>query len=316
MNAMPTDWLGTIRQTFTMALVLLLCSLNAMPAWSAGSTLYQAPPFTSTEPPANVFMMLDDSGSMARHDLPTPVAITINKATVATKVTIKGEGAEGFGDDKALFSTGTSTRPITAAPRLVPHPLGGMLVIFGTGKLHDTTDGIDTASQGIYAILDKPGYTAGKVAAAKVKSLTVSTATDANRSIDTAVDWNTFMGWSTQLTGGERIISDPTADVGSLTVTSYAPSAALDPCNGGGVSYIYRFNFATGIVSGVQVTGVVGAVTPLTVAPKVTARSESDGVNISAGISAAKGGIATTTPHRVLHRNAVSTAPASRGAPT
>jgi type IV pilus assembly protein PilY1 len=176
-------------------------------------------------------------------------------------------GAKGFGNDKALFSTGTSTRPISAAPRLVPHPLGGMLVIFGTGKLYDTTDGIDTASQGMYAIWDKPQYTAGTVVIDKVKALTVSTATDLSRTINTAVDWNIFMGWSAELTGGERIISDPTADTGSLTVTSYAPSAALDPCNGGGVSYVYRFNFATGIVSGMQVTGVVGAVTPLTIAP-------------------------------------------------
>ena len=205
-------------------------------------------------------------------------------------------GAKGFGNDKALFSTGTSTRPISAAPRLVPHPLGGMLIVFGTGKLHDITDGTDTASQGIYAIWDKPQYTDGTVANSKVESLTVKTA-DATRTINTKVDWNDkMMGWSAELTGGERIISDPTADTGSLTVTSYAPSAALDPCNGGGVSYIYRFNFATGIITGVQVTGVVGAVTPLTVAPQVTARSESDGVNISAGISAAKGGTGTTTP--------------------
>jgi type IV pilus assembly protein PilY1 len=206
-------------------------------------------------------------------------------------------GAKGFGNDKALFSTGTSTRPISAAPRLVPHPLGGMLVIFGTGKLYDTTDGIDTASQGMYAIWDKPQYTAGTVVIDKVKALTVSTATDLSRTINTAVDWNIFMGWSAELTGGERIISDPTADTGSLTVTSYAPSAALDPCNGGGVSYVYRFNFATGIVSGMQVTGVVGAVTPLTIAPTATTRTATSGVNISSGISgAANGGSATPIP--------------------
>ncbi|MEI6547973.1 MAG: hypothetical protein WCN85_13235, partial [Burkholderiales bacterium] len=95
MNATQTDWLGTIRQTLTKALVYLLCSLTAMPAWSAGSTLYQIPPFTSTEPPANVFMMLDDSGSMAGHSLPIPATITINAPTA--QVTIQGEGADSAG---------------------------------------------------------------------------------------------------------------------------------------------------------------------------------------------------------------------------
>jgi len=123
----------------------------------------------------------------------------------------------------------------------------------------------------------------------------VSTAVDGTRTIDTSLDWNTRMGWSAQLTGGERVISDPTADTGSLTVTSYAPSAALDPCDGGGVSYVYRFNFATGIVTGMQVTGVVGAVTPLTIAPTNTTRSATTGVNISSGISSAAGGSGTGT---------------------
>ena len=98
MNATQTDWLGTIRQTFTKALVYLLCSLTAMPAWSA-STLYQMPPFTSTEPPANVFMMLDDSGSMSGHSLPIPAGITIHSSVAtAVTVTIQGEGADVAGN--------------------------------------------------------------------------------------------------------------------------------------------------------------------------------------------------------------------------
>lgn len=200
--------------------------------------------------------------------------------------------AKGFdGTNTPLFTAvdGSVPRPISAAPRLVPHPLGGMLVIFGTGKLHDTTDGVDTASQGIYAIWDKPQYTGVRIPSAKIKSLTVTGAAGSSRTIDTAVDWNSFMGWSAELTGGERIISDPTADVGSLTVTSYAPSAALDPCNGGGMSYIYRFNFATGIITGTQVNGVIGAVTPLTIEPTSTNRTATSGVNISSGISRTTG---------------------------
>ena len=51
----------------------------------------------------------------------------------------------------------------------------------------------------------------------------------------------------------------------------------------------------TGIVTGMQVTGVVGAVTPLTIAPTNTTRSATTGVNISSGISSAAGGSGTGT---------------------
>ncbi|MEI6547144.1 MAG: PilC/PilY family type IV pilus protein, partial [Burkholderiales bacterium] len=204
--------------------------------------------------------------------------------------------AKGFGSDgTALFTTGTNTRPISAAPRLVPHPLGGMLIIFGTGKLYDNSDSLNIASQSIYAIWDKPKYSSGTVTTTQISNLTVATAADATRTIDTKVDWNSKMGWSLELkTKGERVISDPTADIGSLTVTSYAPSAALDPCDGGGMSYVYRFDFATGIVTAMQVSGVVGAVTPLTIAPGTTTRSTSTGVNLGSAMGGTSSGGGST----------------------
>ena len=209
---------------------------------------------------------------------------------------------KGFQNDSTpLFTAvnGTVRRPISAAPRLVPHPLGGMLVIFGTGKLYDTTDNLDRASQGIYAIWDKPQYTGSTItsAAGQIKQLKVTGDAGSTRTIDTAVDWDKFMGWSAQLTDGERVIADATAEAGSLTVTSYAPSAALDACNGGGKSYVYRFSFATGIITGVPVTGVVGAVGPLTEPPTSTTRSATGGVDISSGISGTGTG-GTATPDR------------------
>jgi Tfp pilus tip-associated adhesin PilY1 len=171
-----------------------------------------------------------------------------------------------------------------------------MLIVFGTGKLYDNTDSTNVAEQAIHAVWDKPQYASGPVTTANLKALSVSTAGDGTRTIDTSVDWKTLMGWSIKLTGGERIISDPTADTGSLTVTSYAPSAALDPCNGGGTSYVYRFDFATGNVVGMQVTGVVGAVTPLTVAPGSVSRSTGTGVNLGSTFSGRGSGSGSTLP--------------------
>jgi type IV pilus assembly protein PilY1 len=204
-------------------------------------------------------------------------------------------GAKGFDNANSPLFTTNNAAPITAAPRLVPHPLGGMLIIFGTGKLHDVGDSISDAAQGIYAIWEKPKYTTGKITTSQVPKLTVTTGGD-GRTIDTKVDWASKMGWWVEMVGGERIISDPTADIGSLTVTSYAPSATKDPCNGGGVSYVYRFDFATGVITGMQVSGVVGAVTPLTIAPASTTRLASGGVNIGSGISGTANGGGGTPP--------------------
>jgi len=204
--------------------------------------------------------------------------------------------SKGFGGAGTALFNGNNTRPITAAPRLVPHPLGGMIIVFGTGKLYDENDSVNVDEQAIYAVWDKPDYAGGPVTTARLKALTATTSQNGTRTIDTTTDWQNFMGWSIRLTSGERIISDPTADIGALTVTSYAPSAALDPCNGGGVSYIYRFDFATGAIIAMEVSGVVGAVTPLTIAPGTTTRSTGTGVNLSSALSGGGGGNGITIP--------------------
>jgi hypothetical protein len=62
------------------------------------------------------------------------------------------------------------------------------------------------------------------------------------------------------------------------------------------VSYVYRFDFATGTVTGALVTGVVGAVTPLTIAPTAITRSTGTGVNIGAALSGTGGAPGSIIP--------------------
>ena len=76
------------------------------------------------------------------------------------------------------------------------------------------------------------------------------------------VDWSTRLGWSVSLTGGERIVSDPSAELGMLSIVSFKPGGGGDPCAGGGESYLYRLNFASGTATGALITGTVGAITP------------------------------------------------------
>ncbi|HYF58625.1 MAG TPA: hypothetical protein VEA81_06680, partial [Burkholderiaceae bacterium] len=88
MTTTTLERFGPIGRAACKALVWLLCGLTAMPAWSS-TTLVQEPPFTATEPPANVFLMLDDSASMGNHFLPMPAGIAIVPSAGAT-VTIQG----------------------------------------------------------------------------------------------------------------------------------------------------------------------------------------------------------------------------------
>jgi type IV pilus assembly protein PilY1 len=55
----------------------------------------------------------------------------------------------------ALYDAGT-TKPITAAPAVIPNPgvLGGNIIAFATGKLFENTDISSTATQSVYGVLD------------------------------------------------------------------------------------------------------------------------------------------------------------------
>ncbi|HYF57462.1 MAG TPA: PilC/PilY family type IV pilus protein, partial [Burkholderiaceae bacterium] len=184
-------------------------------------------------------------------------------------------GAKGFdGASTPLFRamTGTKPQPISAAPRLAAHPLGGRYVLFGTGKLHDVGDSGVVDAQGIYGVWLKDGTTS-QIAASQVQTLSVSTSSGTRSFSISGIDWRTKLGWTVPLTGGERVISDPSLDLGTMTIASFKPDGS-ESCDGGGTSYMYRFDFATGNVTGAQVVGVVGAITPLTSIP-TTARTQS-----------------------------------------
>ncbi|MFP3519915.1 hypothetical protein SB766_27415, partial [Pseudomonas sp. SIMBA_077] len=50
---------------------------------------------------------------------------------------------------------------ISAPPRLLDHPRGGQLVLFGTGKLNETRDKQSRARQGFYGVWDAEGGPGG-----------------------------------------------------------------------------------------------------------------------------------------------------------
>ncbi|AIY43276.1 Type IV fimbrial biogenesis protein PilY1 [Collimonas arenae] len=144
-------------------------------------------------------------------------------------------------------------QPIVQAPVIAPHPLGGFMVLFGTGKYFETEDLADTNVQSLYGIWDKPGANAvtGR------SQLQVQTLTDVSsktgellgRTLSTnTVAWSSKRGWyidypsasGERTVGALRIIKDVI-----VLTTSLTPNTA-DPCAGGGSSQILGANFLSG----------------------------------------------------------------------
>jgi type IV pilus assembly protein PilY1 len=150
----------------------------------------------------------------------------------------------------ATDSTGVP-QPITTAPRIGLHPLGGLYVVFGTGKGVENSDILDRQVQSIYAIRDKDN--SGPYSKTDLKLATLTDVAGDLRQISGlkgpgGVDWSIHKGWYFNLTtnalGGERVMSSPRLSAGILSVASFNPEN-LDPCDSGGKSFVYAFDLAT-----------------------------------------------------------------------
>jgi type IV pilus assembly protein PilY1 len=186
--------------------------------------------------------------------------------------------AKGFdGSNSPLFTAtdGTRPRPITTAPRLALHPRGGSAIVFGTGKLYDEGDYGNTHVQAIYGLWEKEGHGAA-IAESQLRAISIGSGPGSTRTFSLAsVNWSTDMGWRVSLPAGERVISDPSAELGALTIATFVPVAGGDSCSGGGTSWLYRLNFASGEATGTTATGVTGTLTPLVAMPGRTRTASS-----------------------------------------
>jgi len=160
-------------------------------------------------------------------------------------------------------------QPITTAPRVVLHPLGGLYVLFGTGKFFETGDPADLSEQSVYGLWDKGGTgTIPKTGPGGLVQLAMSdAATPGLRQLNVSgLNWSTNPGgWYFNLrvgtANGERVIASPILVGGLLQVTSFASTTAGDPCVPGGVSYVYRLDLASTFNQSVflnQLPNVVG----------------------------------------------------------
>ena len=135
-----------------------------------------------------------------------------------------------------------NNRAITSAPTLAALPGGGLMVFFGTGKLLETGDRTETATQfdRFYAVRDENSRFNNTSALA---TATMNSEDGGNRSIDgvegATKGWVLNLGIGSDQTG-ERVLANPQVSFGNLIFTTFEP--VDDPCAPGGTRRIYLLN--------------------------------------------------------------------------
>ncbi|GMG88583.1 hypothetical protein MNKW57_29040 [Biformimicrobium ophioploci] len=147
-----------------------------------------------------------------------------------------------------LFKTGGE--PITSAPILARNleaqngPLPNILVLFGTGQYLTVEDIVDTTARGFYAVWDagRADLDSNDLA---LRRLTGSPVRSVEKSDQTLVDWTTQFGWKINLTGGERVVTDPSLRRRILFFNTAIPEE--DECSSGGEGWLMSVDFNTGL---------------------------------------------------------------------
>ena len=189
---------------------------------------------------------------------------------------ILNERPPGVPSPLFIATEGAVTRPIHQAPRVAPHPLGGLLVAFGTGKYFEVGDPDNGDDQGVFVLRDR-----GQASPIDLRDLelirteeyTDGTATlrRLHRADLANFDWNDAGFWVrlrplNAASDKERVIGPLFLDGGMLVVSTFAPAGAAAPCAPAGHSYLYRIDIAGGFSR-----GAFGAEAGITIARRVEA---------------------------------------------
>jgi len=149
--------------------------------------------------------------------------------------------------------SGGKAQPITAAPEAAPHPAGGIMLLFGTGKFFEAQDRTNRDVQSFYAVRDTGQTTTTTRANLVAQTIVTGTnLTDANRTVSlNDVDYTTKRGWridfNTTLAAGasgERVVARPLLLGDIVAYATYAPGS--NPCEGAGLGYLMFSNVFTG----------------------------------------------------------------------
>jgi type IV pilus assembly protein PilY1 len=145
-------------------------------------------------------------------------------------------------------------QPITVQPETIEHPNGGVMVIFGTGKIFEDADPGNTASQSLYGVWDNdgvPGVTASAISTGQLalQAQTLSMVSSAFYSVTAhSIDWATKRGWYIDLSliKGERLTVSPQSLYEQIIFTTIIPGNSSDPCVVDGLSTTLQLDALSG----------------------------------------------------------------------
>lgn len=159
----------------------------------------------------------------------------------------------------AQLKVGSTPQPITTAPELALVDQKGFTtpaVFVGTGLMLGLPDLTTTAQQSIYGIKDVLASTGlGDVrGSGKLVQQVLSTSGTVRTAENNPVDWSTKNGWYVDLPdSGERINVGMQMSGSTLLAASNVPQSVASCSAGGGYSWLYYLNIATGSNTGTDV---------------------------------------------------------------
>ncbi|MBC3874616.1 pilus assembly protein [Undibacterium flavidum] len=163
----------------------------------------------------------DRQGNMWKFDF-------ITTGTIPSLVTTPSVALSGL----PLFTAIESSRrqPITTQPQLVPHPDGGYMVVFGTGKIYEDSDSATVDRESLYGIWDKIVPT--QVTQSQLTQQTLTASGNFYSVSKNVVDWATKRGWyiTMNIRSGERIVNDPIIFEDQVIFTTLVPGNSADLC--------------------------------------------------------------------------------------
>ncbi|MEJ5999135.1 pilus assembly protein [Paucibacter soli] len=159
----------------------------------------------------------------------------------------------------AQLKVGSTPQPITTAPELALVDQKGFTtpaVFVGTGMMLGLPDLSSTAQQTIYGIKDTLAATGlGDVrGSGKLVKQALSTSGTVRKAESNPVDWSAKNGWYVDLPdAGERINVGMQMSGSTLLAASNVPQSVASCSAGGGYSWLYYLNIATGSNTGTDV---------------------------------------------------------------
>jgi len=139
-------------------------------------------------------------------------------------------------------------QPITTAPEITVHPLGGYLLYFASGQYMDVNDPANTRQQTLYGVWDKgdSNLQRSDLVQQSVTGVVTYSGNNYRTVTNNTIDWASKHGWYMDLpTSGERVAVDPIMRDGRIVFTTLIPDAS-DPCSAGGTGWLMELNYKNG----------------------------------------------------------------------